>query len=90
MNSAKVYVTVAHGTGLDYLRLAASNGTDAFGKNFESLDELETELSRARILRNGWMANLHQYAANGSSWDSPEPINITSEQIAGMGLQRIP
>lgn len=89
MDSAKIFVAVAHGTGSDSHRLAVFNGTDAFGRACESLDEVEARLSCARVLREGWMELLHQNASKGDSWEAPQTINITSDQISLMGLERV-
>ena len=65
-------------------------GTTAFGRSFGSWGKLRMELLLANVLSPAYLNHAEENFYRGESWQSPDTVPMTDEQIKEMKLKRQP
>jgi len=66
------------------------DGTTAFGRSFGSWAKLRMELLRANVLSPAHLTHAEENFYRGESWQSPDTVPMTDEQMKEMKLKRQP
>ena len=99
MKRYSVYVTPVCDSGsklmvdVDLVRFAVvvDGGTAAFGRSFDSWAVLRMELLRANVLSPAYLTHAEDnFFYRGESWQSPDTVPMTDEQMKEMKLKRQP
>jgi hypothetical protein len=98
MKRYSVYVTPVCDGGsklladVDLVRFAVvvDGGTTAFGRSFGSWAKLRMELLRANVLSPSHLTHAEENFYRGESWQSPDTVPMTDEQMKEMKLKRQP
>jgi hypothetical protein len=99
MKRYSVYVTpVCDGGGsklmvdVDLVRFAVvvDGGTTAFGRSFDSWAKLRMELLLANVLSPAYLNHAEEKFYKGESWQSPDKVPMTDEQLKELKLKRQP
>ena len=65
-------------------------GTTAFGRSFGSWGKLRMELLLANVLSPAYLNHAEENFYRGESWQSPDTVPMTDEQMKEMKLKRQP
>ncbi|PYV66600.1 MAG: hypothetical protein DMG96_41925 [Acidobacteria bacterium] len=97
MKRYSVYVTPVCDGGsklmadVDLVRFAVvDGGTTAFSCSFDSWAKLRMELLRANVLSPAYLSQAEDKFYRGESWQSPDTVPMTDEQMKEMKLKRQP
>ena len=98
MKRYSVYVTPVCDSGsklmvdVDLVRFAVvvDGGTAAFGRSFDSWAVLRMELLRANVLSPAYLTHAEDNFYRGESWQSPDTVPMTDEQMKEMKLKKQP
>ena len=98
MKRYSVYVTPVCDGGsklmveVDLVRFAVvvDGGTTAFGRSFGSWAKLRMELLLANVLSPAYLNHAEENFYKGESWQSPDTVPMTDEQMKEMKLKRQP
>ena len=98
MKRYSVYVTLVCDGGsklmvdVDLVRFAVvvDGGTTAFGRSFGSWAKLRMELLCANVLSPAHLTHAEEKFYRGESWQSPDTVPMTDEQMKEMKLKRQP
>ena len=98
MKRYSVYVTPVCDGGsklmadVDLVRFAVvvDGGTTAFGRSFGSWAKLRMELLCANVLSPAHLTHAEEKFYRGESWQSPDTVPMTDEQMKEMKLKRQP
>ena len=95
MKRYSVYVTPVVDGGkkpmanANLVRLAVvMDGEIPFGRPFDSWNELRTELLRANVLSPAYLTHAEDNFCRGESWQSPDTVPMTDEQMKELQLKR--
>ena len=77
---------------VDLVRFAVvvDGGTIPFGRPFDSWAKLRMELLRANVLSPAYLTHAEDNFNRGESWQSPDTVPMTDEQMKEMKLKRQP
>ena len=75
---------------VDLVRLAVVDGGTTFGRSFDSWAKLRMELLRANVLSPAHLTHAEENFYRGESWQSPDTVPMTDEQMNEMKLKRHP
>jgi len=74
---------------MNTVRLAVLRDGKMFARPFNNVNELEREVLRTGALSTAHLSDLQQKFNSWASWQSPDPVTITDEQIKQLKLQRV-
>jgi hypothetical protein len=74
---------------LAIVRAFKDGESTASGRPFKSFADLIKELVRTDLLDGGDLSDLQQNVSNGLSWQSPNAVVITDEQVRQLKLQPV-
>src|SRR5439155_20437478 len=76
---------------VDLVRFAVvDGGTTAFSCSFDSCAKLRMELLRANVLSPAYLSQAEDKFYRGESWQSPDTVPMTDEQMKEMKLKSQP